>query len=129
MKLFIGILIGFMLFGCDSSNDTILGTWRANERHYSATYSIIKENDAYNGVVLSYSDGTKSIKHNPYSPYYLFKNLKWEGEKYIDGISGATKSENQKSQFIISIQHKDTISVTSSLSGGERKENWVRVKH
>ena len=106
-----------------------MGKWKTLANHYKATYSVISNEGFYDCHILTYNDGTKTIVNNPSAPYYLFKQLKWQNDSYIDGISGATSTEDESSMFTITIKHFDTIEVVSRLTGVPSAETWVRLEN
>ena len=124
------ILMLFVLSACREKHDGIIGRWTVKTSYYSANYKIFQDNDGFHCLVLSYNDGTKRYSFKKGDLYYYFKGLKWQEDKYVDGVSGATSDKKQKStgMFSIEIIDADKLEVTSRLAGKPKKEIWKRIK-
>lgn len=115
-----------IIVGCNDKQDPVEGTWKVESRFYSATCEIQKEDGYFDGIVLSYDDGTTSYRFSENDPRYFFKNLKKKGEYYVDGVSGATKSGYSSDQLKIELIATDTLKMISMVSNKPIEELWIR---
>lgn len=115
------------LYSC-SKHDEILGQWKTNNGFYHALYEIHTSDNGFDCKVIKYNDGTTSFDENHGKQYYLFKDLKWNKESYIDGISGASMKTTSKKKFEVRLLSKDSLEVTSYLLHKPRKEFWTRIR-
>jgi hypothetical protein len=77
MKLFCGILIGFMIFSCSSDDDN---TTEENPQVNSEFTINGTEYSTPNGYIFSYIDGTNNSAHAIYLINGLIINNEWYGE-------------------------------------------------
>lgn len=125
-KHFFSILL-IITFSCSKNSTDLLGTWRVQSNYYKAIYTILEENDSIKSKVLYYNDGTTIIRQQDNNDYYVFENLKPTNNIYVDAVSGATKSNELKSNIEILIANKDTLKVTKYIRNKPLKEVWVRI--
>ena len=117
------------LISCQTSPSPIEGKWQVVSEFYKATYQIKKEAGSIVGKVLYYNDGTTHYKANGESNQYLFKDLSLEGNKYVDGVTGATSTKSEQApQHTIELEllHEDTILAISYLMHQPIQETWIR---
>ena len=125
MKYIITVSILISLFACRQKVDnTIFGTWHFQSKYYTGTFKIIEEQNTIKGQVLNYDDGTSKYKWNDENPKYIFQNLKYKNNQFIDGISGATKKASMSPAITIKILHQDTLEVVNNYS----VEKWIRLE-
>lgn len=128
MKQWIYFLLFTLLFSCEQETTHLLGKWKTNSNYYSAVYQIEKIGDDFQAQILSYNDGTTKYKFDGQNPKFLFTNLQENKNKYfVDGTSGATKTENIKPKYEIACIGNDSLKVTSFLLNKPLTEIWTRL--
>lgn len=121
------LLLSLLLLSCKQEHDALSGQWIVNSKYYSATYEIFKESDGFDGLVLYYNDGTTRYKHDGSQNYFIFRHLRSEGKKYVDGVSGATSKQGMSKRIEINQIDEDTLEVTSYIVDQSLKEIWTRI--
>ncbi len=129
MKITFTFFIILCLTSCQGQPDLLEGEWHVSNGFYKATYQIIKKGDFYAAVILKYDDGTTRFNHEPTNHRYLFSNLRKKKDVYVDGLSGATKSETAKVNFLINSRHSDTLWVDQYIRDRPIREVWTRIKY
>lgn len=115
------VLIAFLVAACQSSTENLLGDWKVETSHYSATYRIAQEEASVKARLLFSKDGTSSYHWEKQEPRYRFLDLKQQTKGfYVDAASGATSSATVAIKQIA----KDTLVVP--LAKG-KKEIWTRI--
>jgi hypothetical protein len=132
MKQWISFLVVSIFYSCTQEPIPLLGKWKTNSVHYSATYQI-EQNEGENELqvlILSYNDGTTTYKYEGEKPQYLCTNLHKENNNlYVDGTSGATKKEGVKHKYEIALINADSLRVTSYLLKKPLTEIWIKAQH
>lgn len=116
--------------GCDQVDSRLMGEWRTNSEFYSAKYRIHVENDSVRGEVLYYNDGTTMFESSESDRKFIFKHLTQEENKYVDAVSGATKTArgSEPQMWSISVVHDDTLAIGQKIGKQTRTEIWTRIK-
>lgn len=112
-----------MLSGCYSKFADLEGTWKVNNRAYSATYQLNESRSGLNCRVLRYDDGTTQFTADEGIEKFLFRDL-----KQIDGTTGATLLAKQAPNLKLELVHPDTLVFTLSVMHKPISEKWIRVK-
>lgn len=121
------LLILLLLFdSCHQEDSTIMGEWQVISAYYNATICIEKKDESLQGRVLYYNDGTTILREDIDNPTYIFKNVRKDGNQYIDTLSGATQTTNKIETSIV-IKHIDTLHLTRYVLQKPVQEKWIRI--
>lgn len=127
MKVVKIILVLTIFAGCNRVDNRIYGDWCVVDDYYTACYKIEQENGEIVGRVLHYNDGTSKYVYDSLNPKYAFKNIKYAGDKFVDGVTGATSSKKANTTLSITITNQDTLKVSSYLKKNHTDtEIWIR---
>lgn len=121
------ILLILTIISCKHDYTAIQGVWRVDSPFYKATYQINEHDGKQKCAVINYNDGTSKYSNDSAKPYFLYKNIKYSKNQYVevDGMSGATVKAGQTEFRLL---HKDTLQVTTYLHKKPLKEQWIRQK-
>lgn len=122
----ITLMISFIVFSNPHFKSNIEGDWKVNSKFYSASYLIKKENNNINALVLYYNDGTTKYKYDSKNKHYAFKDLRWEKDQYVDGVSGATSGTEASRSIEIKKISMDTLQIKRFLVRKPIVEIWTR---
>lgn len=129
MRLLIGLFIATLFISCSQKEEGLSGRWAVKTAYYTAQYEIVETEDGYNCRVLSYDDGTHKYKQGDACPRYLFKNIALSsGTRQTDGNTGPTKTHKKHQDFELNLLSKNSLEVTTLISGKKRVEIWKRIK-
>ncbi len=113
-----------------SKKPPIVGIWQVNSRFYAATYEIEYTPKYLQAQVLFYDDGTTHYQYQGGIKQYLFQDLHFKNNQYLDGMSSATQQKpgtaKKQPQFKIKPKGNDTLEVTSYVRQRPLVEHWVR---
>lgn len=123
---FVFLCLLAITISCSSSED-IDGYWSVKNDFYKATYLIDEFNNKKKALVVSYNDGTTAYTKDSKPNQFLFQNLKKKDGGYVDAVSGATKTSDKQTLNRIDPVSKDTLEVTTYISGKPLKEHWIRT--
>jgi hypothetical protein len=128
MKKWLLLFSILLLFFSCKKTDSIIGMWKVKDAFYQATYEILENDDGFYALIHHYNDGTTVYNFDGIQKHYFFTKLKKQGDLYIDGISGATKSKKkkEKNKFTISLKSKDTLEVKTYIHDQPITETWTR---
>ncbi|SIQ73677.1 hypothetical protein SAMN05421797_10318 [Maribacter ulvicola] len=118
-----------IMFSCSKNTTELVGTWQVKSKYYKATYAIMEENDSIKAKVLYYNDGTTIIRKKDKKEYYVFENLKPSKNQYMDAVSGATTTNENKPNIALQPIHKDTLKVTTYIRNKPLNEIWIRINN
>jgi hypothetical protein len=126
MKWICYCVVVFVSFSCEYPDKGILlGNWKVKSGFYKAGYQIVQQNDQLKCIVNYYDDGTTVFNRNQKPAQFVFHDLKWKKDAYVDVSSGASKlNQSMKLKF----KSRDTLEVTSYVMQQALKEIWVRDK-
>jgi len=127
MKIQTYILLLLIMCSCSKTPTVLLGQWKVESKYYQATYAIIEDNDSIKAKVLYYNDGTTIVREKDQKDYYVFKNLKYTNNRYVDAVSGATKVKEIQPSIELNPIHKDTLKITKYIRNKPLKEVWTRI--
>lgn len=116
-----------VFIACNSSDSILEGKWKLISPFYKASCQIIKKGNGFEGLILSYNDGTSTYQYDANKPFYAFTCLKKQGGIYVDGVSGATQQKG-KTKVSAQLISKDTLQLTTLIANQELKEIWARIK-
>lgn len=116
-----------MLFGCNSIDSDLYGTWEVHSPHYSSTCKIEKVDRKVRGKIITYDDGTSKIDASSGKSQFLFVDLQKKDDLYVDGMTGATKSSDDP-LMSIEIRSSDSIEVTTYHNKKPLTELWTRIQ-
>lgn len=118
-------MFSVLIFSCTTKiDDRIFGEWNVQSNFYRATYRIEKQSSKIVGKVLYYNDDTTVLHETGTDKDIFLKNLKFKENKFVDAVSGATKTN--KKAITIEVKHKDTLEVTSYVMHKPLVEIWTR---
>ena len=117
----------FLLAGCAHNPESVLGTWAVSDPFFTAQYVLEKSEGKLAARVLYYNDGTQRYVLKGNSTKYLSRDLKWQNNTYVDGITGATQSSTSKPDICIAQIHSDTLRVQYAGKRTPHRETWIRV--
>ncbi len=121
------LLISLALISCQGSDDSIVGDWKVASKFHQSTCRIEKDGEYFNGLALSYNDGTTFYTYNENQPRYFFRNLQKNDTLFVDGISGATSSSaDATGQINIYLVSRDTLKMMTKVSNTLIEEIWIR---
>ena len=120
------LLFLVICLACQPKHDSIEGNWQVESKFYKATCKIVSTGQYYDGIVLSYDDGTSKYQYSSEQPQYFFRHLAKKGSTYVDGMTGATRSQQSDNQWSIVLVSMDTLKVQTKISNRKSEELWVR---
>jgi hypothetical protein len=122
------ILTIVALWSCSSKRDQLIGQWEVNNKFYHAIYEISEEGENLAGQVLYYNDGTTSYNYKDGAEkHYVFKNLIQKEERFVDGVSGATSSnDEQEPQWVLEFSTEQSLKVQKMIMDKPLTEYWYK---
>ena len=115
-----------VLLSC-TTNDPLEGIWIVRSDYYRATCEIHKTYQGFQGLMLSYDDGTTIYKHDPQQPRHLFKNIKLKDREYVDGVSSATIKSGTSKNISIKLINEDSLLMTTYIMNRPVEELWTKI--
>lgn len=58
--------------------------------------------------------------------YFIYKNIIFKNNQFIDAVSGATKTNTNSTTF--TLLHPDTLEITNYLHHKKHTEKWIKEK-
>jgi hypothetical protein len=129
MKRFV-VFIFFVCSACQpSKKDQIIGQWEVHSRFYKEEYDVVKRKSQYIVYSTMLDDGTTFKKYSENSEKNKLYTLNFKKDKWVDAVSGATKSDsNDTSSIILTSNHRDTIRIRRKFFFRWIEELWTRKK-
>lgn len=118
-------LIFFYIISCNKKSD-IKGIWKVQSPHYNSTIEIADYDESLKAKVITYNDGTQKFNSSKNTEYFIYKNIIFKNNQFIDAVSGATKTNTNSTTF--TLLHPDTLEITNYLHHKKHTEKWIKEK-